>query len=115
MSKVRDRIPVCKHSKREDLSPDLCVLIDKIEGALGYDLTFSSGLRCPACNAKVGGVPNSAHLHGKAVDVIAGDSVSRFHLVSLALEFNVVRIGIARRFIHLDVDKNLPGHVLWLY
>lgn len=112
---IRDRIPICKHSQRSGLSQQLCLFLDKLEKQLGYELTFSSGLRCAACNAAVGGVKNSAHLRGLAVDVIVDNSTERFHLVEIALHMGCKRIGIGRRFVHLDVDDSLPLNVLFLY
>ncbi len=39
----------------------------------GGPLTINSGYRCPALNAKVGGVSTSQHLKGEAADIAAPD------------------------------------------
>ena len=42
--------------------------IQKIRNHYGVPMKITSGLRCPSYNARVGGVDNSAHLSGYAVD-----------------------------------------------
>ena len=44
--------------------------IDPIREFLGAPLPASSGYRCPALNAAIGGARNSRHLAGKAVDIV---------------------------------------------
>lgn len=41
---------------------------EQIREHFGVPITVSSGVRCPSHNAGVGGVPNSKHLTGKAMD-----------------------------------------------
>ena len=43
---------------------------DYLSGILGTPVQITSGLRSPAKNAQVGGVPNSAHLTGQAYDFV---------------------------------------------
>lgn len=42
--------------------------IDQVRKHFGKAFTPNSGVRCPTHNANVGGVSNSRHLYGKAVD-----------------------------------------------
>lgn len=42
--------------------------IDQVREHFGKAFTPNSGVRCPTHNANVGGVSNSRHLYGKAVD-----------------------------------------------
>lgn len=46
-------------------------LLDKMRENLGAPITIVSGVRCTKHNANVGGVSNSRHLSGKAVDIRA--------------------------------------------
>lgn len=46
----------------------LVKLADQVRGHFGVPATVSSGVRCQAHNAEVGGVSSSRHLLGKAVD-----------------------------------------------
>ena len=43
-------------------------LLEQVRALLGHPISVSSGYRSPALNAAVGGVSNSAHLHGFAAD-----------------------------------------------
>lgn len=45
-------------------------LLDDLRSAWGSPLKVTSGYRCPALNKAVGGVENSAHLYGLAVDIV---------------------------------------------
>ncbi len=112
---IRDRIPICPHGKVENLDSILILALERLEKALNHDLEFVSGFRCYDCNLKAGGVKNSAHCQGLAVDVRASTSGERFHILYWALDLNFKRIGIGRNFIHLDIDYDLPQHVVWLY
>lgn len=45
-------------------------LLDDLRSAWDSPLKVTSGYRCPALNKAVGGVENSAHLYGLAVDLV---------------------------------------------
>ena len=115
MLTMKDRIPVCPHGSRENIDLSLVAALEMLERKSGLELEFSSGYRCKACNAAAGGVKNSAHLRGFAVDIIAGNSAERYLILHNAISMDFRRIGIAKTFIHLDVDTKLNQDVLWLY
>lgn len=115
MGDMKEKIPICPHRTFEDIDISLIAALDALEKRLEWDLTFSSGVRCEACNAAAGGVKKSAHLKGRAVDIIIDNSVERYELANQALSLGFNRIGIGRKFVHLDVDYSLPMHMLWLY
>lgn len=48
----------------------LATTLEKVRAILGHPLTITSGYRSPALNAAVGGVGDSAHLHGLAADFV---------------------------------------------
>ena len=50
--------------------PDLFLMsiLDRIREHFGVPVVITSGVRCKAHNANVGGVANSKHLYGKAAD-----------------------------------------------
>lgn len=49
----------------------LALGLDQVRNLLEHALEVSSGYRCPALNARVGGVPNSQHTLGMAADFCA--------------------------------------------
>lgn len=66
------------------------------------DLVFTSGYRCEKHNAAVGGVPNSRHLRGEAVDVaVSRAKMARFCIVARLCGFRRVLPEPARSYVHL--------------
>ncbi|HXJ02091.1 MAG TPA: D-Ala-D-Ala carboxypeptidase family metallohydrolase [Micropepsaceae bacterium] len=49
---------------------ETCTKLEAVRELLGHPITVSSGYRCPALNAAIGGAANSAHMFGYAVDFI---------------------------------------------
>ena len=48
-----------------------CVTFEQVRRVLGVPMISDSGYRCPALNAAVHGVPDSAHIQGWALDFTA--------------------------------------------
>ena len=68
---------------------------------VNYPLTISSGFRCKTHNKKVGGVENSKHTTGMAVDIICPDHIpiKKFSEMG-SLFFDVVLVYEKESFIH---------------
>ncbi|WP_294954861.1 D-Ala-D-Ala carboxypeptidase family metallohydrolase [uncultured Gilliamella sp.] len=69
-STTADRLKI-DNSVPTDLMPNVQLTAIKLEfvrQALGKPINITSGYRCPALNARVGGVSTSAHTKGLAVD-----------------------------------------------
>lgn len=96
-------------------SPGFMDLVDQVRRLAGRSMVITSGYRCQKHNERVGGVPDSAHTKGLAVDVKCPSSSYRYAIVNAALSAGFGRIGIANSFIHLDVDFDLPQQVIWTY
>lgn len=78
---------------------------DRVREAMGVPCIVSSGLRCKQHNGAVGGVSNSRHLTGKAMDFCAlGKSAAE--LLALAQAQPEVRYAYAidGSFVHMDVE-----------
>jgi zinc D-Ala-D-Ala carboxypeptidase len=71
-------------------------------------------------NATSGGVQDSAHLRGRAVDLRSQSSYSHFKIVEGAILAGFKRIGVYRNqagspsHVHVDDDPTLPQEVLWI-
>ena len=91
-------------------------LVEKIEIArVGVARPFivNSGFRCDSHNRAVGGVPESAHLFGWALDIHCNHSNFRYLLISNLLLAGFTRIGVYRYFVHVDCDPLKPPGVIW--
>jgi len=94
------------------------LLVEKLNAArcrFGKPIVITSGFRCKAHNETVGGSPTSSHLKGLAVDIACDNSLDRFELLSALLGVGFQRIGVAKTFIHVDLDLTKSHRVAWLY
>lgn len=102
----------------DDISMDLVRRLQEVRDALGEPMRITSGIRCASHNGSpsVGGSVGSSHLsgNGTAVDIACDNSVYRQKLLT-ALMPVMDRVGIAKTFIHCDVDPNKTAGVVWLY
>jgi|TARA_R100000655_G_scaffold35790_1_gene69574 uncharacterized protein YcbK (DUF882 family) len=91
------------------------MLLDKIRHRAGIPFKITSAYRTPQYNNTLKNAsPNSAHILGKAVDISATDSKSRFLIIEAAMHYGIQRIGISDSFVHIDIKDN-PCEVAWLY
>lgn len=98
-----------------DAPPMDPAFIDKLQALReqwGKPLIITSGARCPAWNAKVGGAEKSQHVLGKAADILMPDASAIPKFVALAEKVGFGGIGIAMQFVHLD---SRDGHARWTY
>lgn len=100
--------------KRDDISIELVSKLQQVRDIVGKPLKITSGVRCVSHNASIGGSATSSHITSEAADIFCTDSGERDFLVGvLRSQFN--RMGIAKDFVHVDVSKNKPSPVLWVY
>lgn len=98
----------------QGLDTELVAMLDWARGRSGVPFVITCGLRTASQNDKVGGVQDSAHLRGLAVDLSCSDSHDRFRMVQALLLAGFKRIGIYDRHIHADRDSSLPQEVIWV-
>ena len=107
----------CKCCGAADMDPDFMDRLQQLRTRLGWPLVISSGYRCEAHNAAVGGGP--AHPTGKAADIAIRGARAR-ELTGMAIErFGFTGIGVSqagpRRFIHLDTCGGETRPWIWSY
>ena len=69
-STIASRLKI-DNSVPDELMPNIqltAIKLELVRQALGKPIVITSGYRCPALNARVGGVSTSAHTKGLAVD-----------------------------------------------
>jgi zinc D-Ala-D-Ala carboxypeptidase len=102
-------------SGQAHMSEDFIRRLDKVRAAVGFPLLITSGYRTEAHNAKVGGVPGSAHTKGLAADIRALTDTQKRAIAKAAIAQGIKRIGWGRTYIHLDIDGTKPQNVVWNY
>lgn len=80
---------------------------DEIRHRIGQPIRVNSGLRCPVHNQNEGGVSNSQHLYGTAVDLARPSGVTPAKMAQIAEDVigNTGGIGIYSWGIHIDSRK----------
>ena len=104
------------------LEPEVATKIDQARHLAAIPFIITSTRRTPEQNLAVGGVSDSAHLKGLAVDLAVPDSHALFLMVKACLDvgFKRIVIGInvdsdgkvAYHNLHCDLDGTLPTPVL---
>lgn len=99
----------------EGMNKDLLQIIDKARDLFAKPIHINSGMRTVERNALVGGSENSSHLRGLAIDVACDNSRDRYRLIEIFMLLGINRIGIAKTFIHIDIDPEKDTDVIWTY
>ncbi len=88
------------------VQPDLRLVAqaEAVRSHFGAACILSSGLRCPAHNARVGGVGNSRHLLGKAMDFRIQGTSSREVLDFVRTLPVRYAYAIDGQYVHMDID-----------
>ncbi len=92
--------------------------LEQVQTLLGHRLEISSGYRCPALNAAVGGSTTSQHVQGLAADFVCpdfGPPIEVAHAISAsAITFDqcILEFG---RWVHLSFSPQPRGRVLTIF
>ena len=78
---------------------------DRVREHFGKTATVSSGLRCTQHNANVGGVSNSRHLTGKAMDFYISGQTAEQVLAYVQKQPEIrYAYAIDNKFVHMDIQ-----------
>jgi len=97
------------------MDADFLAKLDKAREFAKVPFIINSAWRSEEDNKRVGGKPDSSHLKGLAVDIKATNSRQRGLILDALRAVGFTRIGIARTFIHVDMDFDKDQDVTWLY
>jgi len=97
------------------MNKQFLAMLKKAEKYAGFTFSYNSGFRTKSHNKIVGGVTDSSHTKGLAVDIKAISIKQRDAIVAAARKAGFKRIGIASTFVHLDNDLSKPLYVAWGY
>lgn len=95
------------------LRPELVEMLDKAREAAGVPIVITSGFRNPGYNQMVGGVGDSSHIKGLAVDIRCPWNEYGLKIVYGLGVAGFKRIGIYDKHVHCDCDESKPQNVIW--
>jgi uncharacterized protein YcbK (DUF882 family) len=104
-------------SGKEKMDVNLLMILDNMRHRSDIPYKITSGYRSPEYNKKIGGVKNSPHIKGKAADISAPDSRTKYLILEAAFHFGIERIGVGSNFIHIDIQEKpeKPTKLVWTY
>lgn len=89
----------------DSMEEKLVKTADKVRAYFGKPITVSSGRRCAKHNAKVGGVSNSRHLSGKAMDFCVSGIPALLVLPYVQKQPEIrYAYAIDNNFVHMDIE-----------
>lgn len=104
------------------LEPEVATKIDQARHLAGIPFIITSTRRTPEQNLSVGGVTDSAHLKGLAVDLAVPSSNALYLMINACLQVGFKRIVIGIKIdgdgkvvyhnLHCDLDATLPTPVI---
>lgn len=112
---------LCKCGRKECDAPtvvdeELVEKLDILRKSVNRPLVITSALRCAFHNAKVGGASDSAHLTGRAADILVRANSERFELERHIFCRPVplfLRLGHAGAHLHVDVG-GMVFNLTWI-
>jgi uncharacterized protein YcbK (DUF882 family) len=89
-------------------------VLDRAREIAGIPFIINSAYRSPDHPESIKN-PTSSHIKGLAVDIKVTDSRTRSIILTALIAAGLTRIGIADRFIHVDMDFEKSQNVIWTY
>lgn len=94
----------CEDCTRIAVHWALVELLQRMRWRIGRPIFVTSGFRCAAYNAEIGGAPGSLHVHGLAAD-LQSPGIEPQALADIAENCGAGGIGLYPRHIHVDVGE----------
>ena len=105
----------CTCCGQVNMDKDFLKMLDEARDIAEMPFIVSSGYRCAKHNKEIGGSKDSAHLTGRAADIVCGNNAARKTIILSLLATGFTRIGVGKNFIHVDSDVTKMQNVMWLY
>ena len=105
----------CSHCGEGSLRSLTRERFNKARYISGIPFIIGSAYRCEEHNEDIGGVKDSSHMIGKALDIITKSSGERLRVIISLLLVGFNRVGIGKNFVHGDDDNEKSSCVMWVY
>lgn len=92
--------------------------LEPLRELCGHPIQVTSGFRCEALNKAVGGVPNSQHVKGEAVDITAGSIEANKRMFELAVDyvpFDQIILEQGGKWVHISYKNRAENRNQVLY
>lgn len=110
-SDFKKAVPSCSI---DDMSSVLLKKLDWVRFYAGIPIRINSAFRSVDYEISKGRSGTSSHCKGLAVDIACKSSSDRQRILTAILNSGFQRVGIAKTFIHVDIDSDKPV-AIWLY
>lgn len=102
-----------------NMDTDFLQLLDKAREIAGIPFKITSGYRTKSYNESLQAKgykasPNSSHIKGVAVDIAIQNGAERWLILNALIQVGIRRFGIAKGFLHADVDPD-KSNAVWTY
>lgn len=106
----------CRFTGKNEIDPDFVEWLDGVRHTCDFPFKINSGYRGAAhpLEARKPDGPGP-HNRGRAADISCTSPRRRFLVIKAAVEAGCKRIGIAKTYVHLDMDTVGDPEVVWLY
>lgn len=98
----------------ENMDKEFLTLLSEARELANIPFKINSGFRTLKHNRSLNSKDSSSHIKGLACDIHCNNSVNRQIIVSALIKVGFKRIGIAKTFIHVDLDHDKTDSI-WLY
>jgi zinc D-Ala-D-Ala carboxypeptidase len=98
----------------ENMQPHFLAKLDEAREYAGIPFVINSAYRSPTHPLSIK-KPTSSHIKGLAVDIRCNTSRNRSLVLDALRAVGFNRIGIAKTFIHVDLDFDKSQNVTWIY
>ena len=95
------------------LDTELVAMLDRARHIAEVPFIITSGKRTIEENQAAGGVLDSSHLKGLAVDLRCQDSTRRWAMLDALFKVGFKRLGIYPAHLHVDLDPTKDSQVAW--
>ena len=99
----------------QDMQQSTMDMLDRARGSAGIPFVLNSAYRSATHERSMGKAGTSAHTLGCAVDIRCNTEANRWKIVAAAIQVGFKRIGIDKKFIHLDNSTSHTNCVIWFY
>ena len=118
-SHFRDEEFADKRTGQGGIQDSLREKLETARNIAGIPFVINSGYRGPETQddliARGLSEPTSSHPKGLAVDIKAEHSQQRWLIIDALLRAGFRRIGIAKTFVHVDIDDSKDQNLIWVY